>query len=287
MVQCVRGMRPVKAGSTASTLLSAAAALVLAVLAAATPAAEPQVQPGNGGTDTGGIAAATSSRCTSTTTEPEVGQAMKMARAALDEVVARYQVDRGRIRDLVKGSPGFAVLTNVVKAGVIVAETHGQGFLVYRQADGRWGPPLMLEVYGTSIGPQIGARVSDVLVVFKTTESIRKLLTGQYAHGLWTSSGGVLSSGSETASLPSGIVTYSLHRGLLLGQSVDEYHLRLSDQANLNLYGTPLKSGEIIEITRMCHMPGPVQGFVEHVNTRLGEPSNKTEWDLGGPAPGR
>ena len=210
-----------------------------------------------------------------------------MASAALDEVVANYQADRGKITDLVKGSQGFAVLHNVVKAGFVYAEIHGPGFLVYRQADGRWAPPLLLEVSGISYGPQIGAQASDVLMVFKTTEAIRKLLTGQFSHGLLTPSGSVLNVSSDTPSLPSGIVTYSLHRGLMLGQSVDQYHLRLLDQGNLRLYGKPLKSGEIMSFTRDCHQPGPVQEFVEHANTRLGKPSNEVHWNVVSPTPNR
>jgi lipid-binding SYLF domain-containing protein len=216
---------------------------------------------------------------------PDAAKTMAMAKAALDEVVASYQVDRGKITDLVTGSQGFAVLHNVVKAGFIYAEIHGPGFLVYRQADGRWGPPLLLEVSGISYGPQIGAQVSDVLMVFKTTETIRKLLTGEFSHGLLTPSGPVLNASSDTVSLPSGIVTYSLHRGLMLGQSVDQYHLRLLDQANLRLYGKPLKSGEILSFTRDCHQPGPVQEFVEHANTQLGKPSNEVHWNVTSPTP--
>ncbi|MGA7181100.1 MAG: lipid-binding SYLF domain-containing protein [Thiobacillaceae bacterium] len=210
---------------------------------------------------------------------------MEMAKAALDKVVATYQVDRGKIRDLVKDSAGFAVLQDLVKEGFIFAGIHGHGFLVYHQADGRWGPPLMLEVSGTSLGPQIGARVSDVLVVFKTAESIQKLMTGQMPQGLMTPSGSVLYGGSDTASLPFGIVTYSLHRGLMLGQSVDEYHFRLQDQANLTLYGEPLKSGEIVNIKQFGpRLPAPVEMFVDHVNTQLGEPPHEVEWKVGGPS---
>jgi lipid-binding SYLF domain-containing protein len=220
--------------------------------------------------------------------EPDVDKAMEMARAALDKVVATYQVDRGKIRDLVKGSQGFAVFQDLVKQGFIFATIHGHGFLVYREADGRWGPPLLLELSGISFGPQFGVRVSDVLVVFKTAESIQKLLTGQMPHGLATPGGSVLYGSTDTASLPSGIVTYSLHRGFMLGQSVDEYHIRLLDQGNLTLYGEPLKSGEIVDIKRVGpRLPLPVQKFVEHVNGLLGEPTHKVDWSVGGPTPER
>ncbi|MGA7179130.1 MAG: lipid-binding SYLF domain-containing protein [Thiobacillaceae bacterium] len=259
--------------------------VAMATLATAVAAAEPETQAGHSGAHASAAAGATSAEGAVARPNPQVATAMEMAKAALDEVVATYQVNRGEIKGLVKGSQGFAVLQNVVKVGFIFAQIHGQGFLVYREKNGRWGPPLMLEVSGTSFGPQIGARVSDVLMVFKTKESIQELLTGQFAHGLLAPSSSVLNVSSDTASLPSGIVSYSLHRGIMLGQSMDEYHLRLLDQANMTLYGKPLKSGDILDVERVGHLPGPVQEFVEHVNTRLGEPSNKMEWNVGGPAP--
>lgn len=260
--------------------------LTTAILATGIAAAEPKASAGNGGTSAGAAGCATSPDCVVTSPRPEVSQAMELARAALDKVVATYQVDRGAIKDLVKGSQGFAVLQDLVKEGFIFAQIHGHGFLVYRQPDGRWGPPLMLEVSGTSFGPQFGARISDVLVVFKTTESMRKLLMGQLPHGLMSPSGSVLYGSSDTASLPSGIVTYSLHRGLMLGQSVDEYHIRMLDQANLTLYGETLKSGELVDIKRVgLRLPAPVQMFVEHINGQLGDTAHETAWNVGGPTP--
>jgi lipid-binding SYLF domain-containing protein len=266
--------------------ISAILALATAIVAARGAAAGPAPESGQVAVSPGSADCAKLPDCAPASPKPEVSKAMGLARAALDKVVATYQVDRGAIRDLVKGSQGFAVLQDLVKEGFIFAQIHGHGFLVYRQPDGRWGPPLMLEVSGISFGPQFGARISDVLVVFKTAESIRMVLTGQLPHGLVTSSASFLYGNSDTVSLPSGIVTYSLHRGLMLGQSVDEYHIRLLDQANLSLYGQPLQSGEIVDINRVgLRLPAPVQMFVEHVNGQMGDKPHETDWSVGGQAP--
>jgi lipid-binding SYLF domain-containing protein len=263
-------------------------ALAAAMLATAVAAAEPEIQAGNGGTHASTAAGATSVAGAVASPNPQVATAMELAKAALDRVVAIYQVDPAWVKNLVKGSQGFAVLENLVKVGFIDAQIHGQGFLVYRQKNGRWGPPLMLEVYGTSVGPQIGMRVTDVLIVFKTKKSMQELLTGHFLHGLVTPGGSYLYGRADTANLPTGIVTYSLHRGLMLGQSTDEYHVRLLDQANMTLYGKPLKSGEIVDIERVgLRPPAPVEMFVDHVNTELGEPGHEVDWKTGGPMPQR
>jgi lipid-binding SYLF domain-containing protein len=256
--------------------------LAAALLASRVFAAEPEANAGK----QGAAAECVGPDCVTARPSRQASEAMELARAALDKVVATYQVDRGKIRDLVRGSQGFAVLQDLVKTGFIFAQIHGHGFLVYRQPDGRWGPPLMLEVWGSSIGPQIGSRISDVLVVFKDAESIQQLLKGQMPHGLITPSGSVLYGSTESTSQSPGIVTYSLHRGIMLGQSADEYRLLISEQDNLSLYGEPLKSGEIVDVKRIgMHIPAPVAMFVDHINAQLGEPAQATQWKVDAPAP--
>ncbi|MGO9444608.1 MAG: lipid-binding SYLF domain-containing protein [Thiobacillaceae bacterium] len=266
--------------------MSRALLLASSTLAMAVVAAEPETDAAGGGTSARTAACATSTHCAASSPKPKVAEAMVLAKAALDRVVAIYQVDPTVIKNLVKGSAGFAVLHDLVKEGFIDAQIHGEGFLVYRTKNGRWGPPLMLEVSGTSVGPQIGMRVTDVLMVFKTKKSLVELLTGHFLHGVVAPSGSYLYGNSDVANLPSGIVTYSLHRGFMLGQSVDEYHIRLLDQANMTLYGRPLKAREILDIERVgLRLPLPVQMFVDDVNKDLGEPPKAMNWKTGGPRP--
>ena len=103
-----------------------------------------------------------------------------------------------------------------------------------------------------------------------------------------TPGGSYLHGRSDTANLPTGIVTYSLHRGLMLGQSVDERHLRLLDQANLRLYGKPLRSGEISTSSdRVCACLRRWRCFTDYVNAELGKPAHQMDWKAGGPMPKR
>ncbi|MGO9443169.1 MAG: lipid-binding SYLF domain-containing protein [Thiobacillaceae bacterium] len=260
--------------------------LMFASAMLATATAEAESDTGGSGTYAGVSACATSSDCAVAVSKPETVQAMELAKAALDRVVANYQVDPEAIKSLVRGSAGFAVLHDLVKVGFIDAQISGQGFLIYRKKNGRFGPPLMLEVSGTSVGPQIGMRITDVLMVFKTKTSLNELLTGKFLHGVVAPSGSYLYGGPEAANQPTGIVTYSLHRGFMLGQSVDEYHIRLLDQANLRLYGKSLKPGEILDIERVgMRLPLPVQMFVDDVNKEMGEPPKAMNWETGGPMP--
>jgi lipid-binding SYLF domain-containing protein len=211
---------------------------------------------------------------------------MELAKAEFDRVISAFQVDPTVIKDALKGSQGIAVLPDIVKSGFIDAQIHGQGFLVFRLKNGHWGPPLILEVDGTSVGPQMGTRISDALVVFKTKESIKDLLTGKPLKIVVTQGGSFLYDGSQAADQSSGIVSYVVSRGMVLGQSTGQVHVRLLDQANLKLYGKHLKAGEIFDVEQVgLRVPAPIMMFADHVNQRVDALPPAKELKTGGPMP--
>ena len=245
------------------------------VLATTMPAinvagAEPGPPAGTGGESVSSTLCAQSPDCVRLSARPEIAPAMKLAKAEFDRVIAAFKVDPAVIKSVLKGSQGFVVLPDIVKSGFIDAQIHGQGFLVFRLRNGHWGPPLMLEVDGTSVGPQMGTRISDALVVFKTKKSLKELLTGKPLKIVVTQAGSFLDEGSEAANQSSGIVSYIVSRGMVLGQSTGQVHVRLLDQANLKLYGKHLKAGEIFDVQQLgLRVPAPITMFVDHVNQRI------------------
>jgi lipid-binding SYLF domain-containing protein len=265
-----------------ATMLVLAATMPAADVAGAEPGAAAQT----GGASVSSTLCAQSPDCVRLSARPEIANAMELAKAEFDRVIAAFQVDPTVIKSALKESQGFAVLPDIVKSGFIDAQIHGQGFLVFRLRNGHWGPPLMLEVDGTSLGPQMGTRISDALVVFKTKKSLNELLTGKPMKVVVTQGDSFLYGGSEAADQPSGIVSYVVSRGMVLGQSTGEIHVRLRDQANLKLYGKHLKAGEIFEVEELgLRVPAPITMFVDHINERIDTLPPAKELKTGGPMP--
>lgn len=204
-------------------------------------------------------------------------QPVESASEVLDRLFANHPAAWAVFHDLLRDAHGFAVFPNLTKAGFILANIYGRGVLTYRDEDGRWSPPILLTLQGYSLGPQFGLQVSDVLVVLKTRHSLESLLAGTPRTGM-----DVIPLGSGQPPTPEGeaeIVSYALRRGLMIGQSIDEYVVRIDEPGNLTLYGQTLPAGEIARGTRVgLRLPAPAQKFVERVNLLSGRPAGATEW---------
>ena len=200
----------------------------------------------------------------------ETERIVDWAREILEQVITLPPDKLAQFDSLVKDAQGFAIFPKVSKRGFIVAEISGRGVLIYREKDGNWSLPILLGIQGTSIGPQLGAMSSDVLVVFKTEAALRSL--GQQTH-----QGADVPTGSPAAE--SEIVSYHTRRGLVLGQSVDQTRLYLDAVGNAFLYGQVVKPGVIGQSVRAGLRPPPcVQKFVEQTNTLQGKPASTMQW---------
>ncbi len=202
---------------------------------------------------------------------------VESASEVLERLFANHPATWERFHGLLKDAHGFAVFPGLVKAGVMLANIQGRGVLTYRDGDERWSPPILLTIQGRSLGLQAGVLVSDVLVVLRTRRSIEGLLTGSLKMGL------DLPPQADGPLPPAGgqadIVSYALRRGVMLGQSIDEYSVSVDDPGNLTLYGRTLKPGEIAKGVRVgLRLPVPAQKYVEQVNLMSGKPSGAIEW---------
>lgn len=200
----------------------------------------------------------------------EAEQVVDWASAILEEIARLPPDKRAQFDALVRDAQGFAIFPNVAKAGFILANISGRGVLIHREADGGWSLPILLSLRGTSVGPQIGAMSSDVLVVFRTQAALRSL-GARDLRGVDVQSG----PGGGAADIES----YHTRRGLVLGQSIDKTTLFLDETGNESLYGRGIRPGAISQSTRAGLRPPPcVQKFVEQANRFQGRPAATMQW---------
>src|SRR5690606_25100287 len=121
-----------------------------------------------------------------------LGPALSIADTALDERVEAATAvleDLNRIPEqaippnLLNRAYAVAVIPNVIKVGLIVGGSYGKGILVVRQEDGSWSNPAFIELKNASIGWQVGAQGSDVVIAFKSQRSIEDMARGKYVIG--------------------------------------------------------------------------------------------------------
>ncbi len=143
---------------------------------------------------------------------------------------------------LLQKAQGVLIIPNTVKAGLLIGGQHGRGVLLVRCKDG-WSNPIFVTMTGGSLGWQGGIQSSDLVLVFKTSAGVERLLKGQ---GKLTLGGdasiaagpvGRQSSAATDAMLKAEIFSYSRSRGLFLGVSLEGDSLRVDWNANAAYYG--------------------------------------------------
>src|SRR5438132_742305 len=80
---------------------------------------------------------------------------------------------------LMQDAKGVAIIPHVLKAGLVVGGRFGRGVVLVRQADGTWSNPVFVILAGGSVGWQVGIQSTDLVLVFKTSHSLDRILRGK------------------------------------------------------------------------------------------------------------
>jgi lipid-binding SYLF domain-containing protein len=152
---------------------------------------------------------------------------------------------------LLKNAEAIAIIPGVIKAGFVVGGSYGKGVLIMRDAQGRWSPPLFLRLAAGSLGWQIGAQSTDVVLVFKTRRSVEGLTRGTFTLGADAAvAAGPIGRRGEASTdidLKAEILSYSRSRGLFAGVSLEGSKLDIDHGANTEYYGRRVSSADIVE----------------------------------------
>lgn len=144
--------------------------------------------------------------------------------------------------NLWSSSFAIAVFPDVVKAALGIGGASGDGVFIIKQQDGTWGAPSFITLRGASLGAQIGAEISDVVLVFMTPGSVMALGRGDLTLGATVSvaAGPVGRTGVPATNNKPGteILSYSRTRGLFAGIALDGDVVRVDNRANLIVYST-------------------------------------------------
>jgi lipid-binding SYLF domain-containing protein len=141
---------------------------------------------------------------------------------------------------LLNNAKGIAIIPGVIKAGFIIGGRYGSGIMVVRDKEGEWSNPSFVTITGGSIGWQIGAQSTDIILVFRSRRSINNMMKGKFTLGADASIaagpvGRQVEAGTDVQ-LKAEIVSYSRSRGLFAGLSLEGAALQIDDDANAAFY---------------------------------------------------
>ncbi len=138
---------------------------------------------------------------------------------------------------------GIVIAPNMVRGAFILGMQHGRGVLLTRDAQGAWQPPRSVQITGGSLGYQIGVQSTDLILVFRTPQSVANLLKGTIKIGLDASAAagpvGRQTSAATDLALQAEILSYSRARGAFVGVSIDGSSISLDQAADALYYQPP------------------------------------------------
>jgi lipid-binding SYLF domain-containing protein len=153
---------------------------------------------------------------------------------------------------LLGNSQAIVVIPGAFKIGFIFAGNYGKGVLSIRDKYGYWTNPAFITLVGGSVGWQIGAQSSDIILVFKTTKSINDITAGKFTLGADASVAvgpvGRHALAGTDIELRSEIYSYSRTRGLFAGISIQGASLEMDYDSIADFYGdTQIGARDIFE----------------------------------------
>ena len=174
-------------------------------------------------------------------------------------------IDRARIMiEEFQADPNFAnvpiyvqnayallIVPDMLQGGLIIGAEHGVGVLVARDpVSGAWGDPAFYEIWGGSLGLQIGGRSSDVIITLMNPEAVDKLLTTSFKLGADASMAvGRIGAGvgaGTTIRFGEDIYVFSRSRGLYGGLALDGSVVNERTEWNEAFYGQGVSARQIL-----------------------------------------
>lgn len=139
---------------------------------------------------------------------------------------------------LMQRAYGVAVIPEVIKGAFMFGGRYGNGALSVRDASGRFSNPIFITLIGGSVGWQIGATSTDVVLIFVTPRSVENFSRGKFTLGADASvaAGPVGRTGEAAAGVNAEIYSYSRARGLFAGVALDGTVLAFDRTANQLFY---------------------------------------------------
>jgi len=169
------------------------------------------------------------------------------ATTVLNEIMSAP--DQSIPQDILNNAQCVGIIPGVKKAGFIVGAKYGKGIMVCRTPEG-WSAPSSVIIEGGSVGLQLGAGETDVVLVVQNKSGEDKLMADRFtlgaSAGLMAGPVGRTAQAETDAELHAEILSYSRSRGLFAGIDLGGATLRPDHDDNRALYGPAVTQRAIL-----------------------------------------
>ena len=140
------------------------------------------------------------------------------------------------------------ILPDFVRWGLVVGGGTGKGILMVRgEKTGRWSQPVFFNVSAFNLGAQVGADVSEVIVVIRTQEALDQFYGTAFKMG--ASAGlakGPTGEGTSVHGIAGDMVAYARKRGVFAGAALGSALVSVAADANRAYYAEQVTPRDIV-----------------------------------------
>jgi len=145
----------------------------------------------------------------------------------------------------------IAIFPGTIEISIFLGGKTGNGVMVVRRSDGSWSYPFFVKLGGAGLGFQLGVEKKDILMIFESTDSVKKLMNNKITLGVDASvaagpAGDSAGRGSEP-DFKSEVYSYTKTQGAFVGVSFDGSVMNHDYDENIELYGNNITPAQIIE----------------------------------------
>jgi len=166
------------------------------------------------------------------------------------------------------------VIPSLKKAAFIVGGEGGSGVMSCRHSNGAWGTPVFMQLTKGSVGFQVGASSTELVLFVMNASGAEKLLSNKTTLGAGASIAagpvGRTATAATDAQMTAELLSYSHSKGLFAGVNLSGGALTPDKDANMRAYGSMASAKEIALGTAPVTALAQARGFTDALgrNTR-------------------
>jgi lipid-binding SYLF domain-containing protein len=199
--------------------------------------------------------------------DDEPAKRLSEAAAVFSEIMG--SPDKGIPQDLLQNAHCIVIVPDLKTAAFGIGGKYGKGFLSCRNTSGAgWSAPATVRIEGGSVGFQIGASSTDLIMLVMSERGAEKLLASKFTVGVEGSVAagpvGRTATAQTDAQMHADILSWSRSRGVFAGVALEGATLREDLDDNATLYGKKLENREIV--TKGVPPPKAAEKLLELLN---------------------
>jgi SH3 domain-containing YSC84-like protein 1 len=174
-------------------------------------------------------------------------QVVDKAQLTLEAFASDGQL-KDQFKQLSKEARALFIIPQFMRGAFIFGGAGGSGVLIVRdEQSGKWGDPVFYNIGSASFGAQIGADVSEMVLVVRTKKGLEEFYTNDFKLGANAGMAtGPVGAGMSMQGIAADILSYARQKGAFAGMAVDGAFVSISNDSNQAYYGKPVRPTDII-----------------------------------------